>query len=138
MRHILIWGIAFLAACPLSVMAQDFTVTDLRKTEIPCFDIEGEAAGALNRASLSRHFGDIAVIGYDPEFMMAQLVIPGRAGEDIFVLTSDIRVAPEEQWRQLTMASVDMETVCLAERPSKPLPGTDESTHAAHALFSCR
>lgn len=118
--------------------ADDYVVNELRKGEIRYFGVEGEPAGTLSRASLSGHFGDIAVIGYDPELMMAQLIVPGQQGEDIFVMANDIVVSPQQEWHHLTMASASMETVCLAERRRKSLPGRDESTHAAHALFSCR
>jgi len=123
-------------------LPEDFVVVDLRKDEINYYGIDNNKAGTLTRAEYAAAPGEVTVIGYTPDQMKAQLQIPGRGAEYIFVLATDIRVEPGDAWNHATMALADFkdeEGFCLSGgKPSPPPPCRDCARTAAHALFSCQ
>jgi hypothetical protein len=123
-------------------LPEDFVVVDLREDEINYYGVDNRKVGTLTRAEHAAAPGEVTVIGYTPDQMKAQLQIPGRGEEYIFVLATDIRVEPGDVWEQATTALADFkdeEGFCLGAAKPAPAPrGPDERTHAPHALFSCR
>lgn len=120
----------------------EFVVVDLRKDEVNYYGVDNKKAGTLIRAKLDDAPGDVdvTVIGYTPDQMKAQLHVPWRKDEYIFVLATDIRVKPDDAWNQATMAMADLdeEGFCLGEAKPERTRAPDEMTHAPHALYSCR
>lgn len=135
-----------IAAASAQDLPGEFVVVDLRKDEVNYYGVDNKKAGTLTRAEHAKHTKhadaprDVTVIGYTPDQMKAQLHVPWRKDEYIFVLATDIRVKPDDAWNQATMAMADLdeEGFCLGEAKPERTRAPDEMTHAPHALYSCR
>jgi len=138
----LLAGLLLAGAAIGQQLPEDFVVVDLRKDEINYYGVDNKKAGTLTRAEHGAAPGEVKVIGYTLDQMKAQLLIPGREEEYIFVLATDIRVEPGDDWDHATMALAnfkDEEGFCLGGAKPAPRPRCrDCARTAAHALFSCR
>lgn len=121
-------------------LPEEFVVVDLRKDEVNYYGVDNKKADTLSRDKLKDAQSDVTVIGYTPDQMKAQLHVPWRKDEYIFVLATDIRVKPGDAWNQATMAMADLDEdgFCLGEAKPERTRAPDEMTHAPHALYSCR